>query len=237
MDEHHERKFKGVWIESEVWLNTKLSWMEKCLLAEVNSLDDPENGCTASNKYLSEMFHTSPASIANMLSKLRSENYLETASFDGRKRSIRVKAALTHRLRQGSPPGEGTLNPQVNADPVPVQGEILVKVLVKKPGAAEAAEIYEAYPRKVARPDALKAIGKVLKRGEIAAAALLERTQLFSATRNGDMDFCPNPATWFNQERFKDDPETWKPRISNGNGYTKPRPTYEEVHGDYSKGF
>lgn len=71
-----------------------------------------------------------------------------------------------------------------------------------------AIEIYEAYPRKVGRPNAIRAIYKALTK--YSANILLSRTKAFAATCNGDIEFCPNPATWFNQERFNDDPSTWK---------------------------
>lgn len=74
-----------------------------------------------------------------------------------------------------------------------------------QPGQAE--QIYSAYPRKVGRPVALKAIQKALRR--FSFEFLMERTQAYAATRNGDISFVPNPSTWFNQERFNDDPSTW----------------------------
>lgn len=76
-------------------------------------------------------------------------------------------------------------------------------------GIAE--EIYNAYPRKVGRPNALKAIRRALieKRGE----ALLEATKRFSEERRGqDATFTPHPATWFGQKRYEDDPATWSGR-------------------------
>lgn len=74
-----------------------------------------------------------------------------------------------------------------------------------------AGEIYDCYPSKIARPEAIKAICKAISRGT-SPMVLMERTKAFAAARNGDVDYCPNPATWFNQERFNDDPETWKPK-------------------------
>ncbi len=72
--------------------------------------------------------------------------------------------------------------------------------------------IYAAYPRKVARPEALKAIARALK--AIAGPTLLERTQAFASAAalwgDDDRKFIPHPATWFNQARYDDDPETWK---------------------------
>jgi hypothetical protein len=74
-----------------------------------------------------------------------------------------------------------------------------------KPDQVE--EIYAAYPRKVARPAALKAIRKALK--TILPGKLLALTKQYATVCSGD-EFTPYPATWFNQERFNDDPATWK---------------------------
>lgn len=70
-------------------------------------------------------------------------------------------------------------------------------------------EIYEAYPRKVAKPAALKAIrAAVIKHG---GDHVLQRTKEYAQARVGqDPQFTPHPSTFFNQERFNDDPSTWR---------------------------
>ncbi len=68
-------------------------------------------------------------------------------------------------------------------------------------------EIYRVFPRKVAKPEALKAISKALTK--VPFDELISKTQAFATARNGDIQFCPHPATWFNQERYNDDPVTW----------------------------
>lgn len=81
-----------------------------------------------------------------------------------------------------------------------------------------AESIYAAYPKKVGRPTAIKAIEKaILKFG---VPLLLEKTKAFADARAGNLDFVPHPATWFNQERFNDDPSTWRP---SDNGKVPPR--------------
>ena len=70
-----------------------------------------------------------------------------------------------------------------------------------------ALEIYKAYPRKVAKPAALRAIEKAMMIRP--AAELLKLTVAFAATQIKNDPFTPHPATWFNQQRFADDPETW----------------------------
>lgn len=78
-------------------------------------------------------------------------------------------------------------------------------------------EIYAEYPRKVAKPNALKAIEKALK--TISGEDLLARTKMYakavSTWSADDKRFVPHPATWFNGARYNDDPQTW---LRNGNG-------------------
>ena len=71
-----------------------------------------------------------------------------------------------------------------------------------------AEEIYEAYPYKVGKPAALRAILKAMK--TTPPERLLEITRAFSERKNGDVAFVAHPATWFNQERYNDDPSTWE---------------------------
>lgn len=78
-----------------------------------------------------------------------------------------------------------------------------------------AEEIYQVYPLKVGKPAALKAIRTQLD--SIAPEKLLELTKAYAAARKGDLDFVPHPSTWFNQQRFNDNPETWKPHANKSN--------------------
>ena len=50
-----QRDFKGIWIPKKIYLAEGLSWTEKILLVEVDSLDKGK-GCFASNKYFSEFY-------------------------------------------------------------------------------------------------------------------------------------------------------------------------------------
>lgn len=76
--------------------------------------------------------------------------------------------------------------------------------------------IYSAYPKKVGKQQAMKAIAQSLK--QIPACELLPIVQQYAKARDGaDQQYTPNPATWFNQGRWMDDPETWKPKQPTGN--------------------
>lgn len=81
------RDFKGIWIPREIWLDSRLTYFEKLLLAEINSLDG-ENGCYASNEYLCNFFGEKLRTIQNGLAKLRSFGYICGETSDGRTRFI-----------------------------------------------------------------------------------------------------------------------------------------------------
>jgi len=84
-----DRNFLGVWIPKNVYLNTDLSWSEKILLVEIESLDN-EKGCFASNDYFADFLGVTKTTISTSISKLKKLGFLEQVSFDGRTRVIKV---------------------------------------------------------------------------------------------------------------------------------------------------
>lgn len=67
-------------------------------------------------------------------------------------------------------------------------------------------EIYQAYPRKVSRPEAMMAIHRAIKKHGFEH--VLKRTKEFAeawGTSGKPLAFVPYPATFFNQERYQDD--------------------------------
>ena len=84
------RDFKGVWIPKEIWLNTDLSIIEKVLLVEIDSLDNSDRGCFASNEYLSKFVQLSEGRVANIISDLKKRKFLIQVFFDGRNRGLRI---------------------------------------------------------------------------------------------------------------------------------------------------
>jgi hypothetical protein len=102
-------------------------------------------------------------------------------------------------------------------------GEALAKRDAVKPKKApqihEKAElIYQAYPRHIAKDDALKAITTALKKHEFEY--LLDKTTQFGEAvkswpssyryMKDGRDTCPYPASWFNAGRFMDEPHEWR---------------------------
>jgi hypothetical protein len=75
-----------------------------------------------------------------------------------------------------------------------------------------AEDIYAAYPRKVGKQAAVKAINKAAKRvGSLSE--LLSCTKAYAAATAtwpaADKQFIPHPATWFNRGSYDDDPKEW----------------------------
>jgi hypothetical protein len=84
------RDFKGVWIPKDIWLNTDLSIIEKVLLVEIDSLDNSERGCFASNEYLASFVQLSEGRVANIISDLKKRKFIIQVFFDGRNRGLRI---------------------------------------------------------------------------------------------------------------------------------------------------
>lgn len=84
-----ERDFKGVWIPKHIYLDRELSWTEKILLIEIDSLDKGE-GCYASNEYLADFLQVSKGQIVDLRTGLRKKGYLIDRKFDGRRQWISV---------------------------------------------------------------------------------------------------------------------------------------------------
>jgi len=77
------RGFKGVWIPAALWLDDSISWLEKALIAEIDSLatDEP---CWASSEHLAKMMNSTSGSIRIMLSELTRKGYLWQLGSNGR---------------------------------------------------------------------------------------------------------------------------------------------------------
>ena len=84
------REFLGVWISREVWLDERLSMIEKGILTEIVSLDN-EFGCTASNEYFAKFCQCSERTVSTSIKKLIELDYIYVESFNGRVRILRSR--------------------------------------------------------------------------------------------------------------------------------------------------
>ena len=93
-----ERDFKGVWIPKVVWLDNRLTALDKVILTEIDSLDQGERGCYASNQHIAEFCQCSVTKVSTSISKLIDLNYLYVQNYDGRLREL--KSRLSNFERQ-----------------------------------------------------------------------------------------------------------------------------------------
>lgn len=71
----NNRKFKGVWIPADYWLDENLSIMEVVILTEIDSLDG-ENACFASNKHFASFIGMTPAYVSKIIKHLKEKGYI-----------------------------------------------------------------------------------------------------------------------------------------------------------------
>lgn len=86
-----ERDFKGVWIPKQVWLDARLGALDKVILTEVDSLDQGEKGCFASNKHIADFCQCSESKVSKSISLLIKLGYLYVQNFDGRQRELKSR--------------------------------------------------------------------------------------------------------------------------------------------------
>lgn len=98
MDEF-QREFQGIWIPAFIWLDKRLNSLDKIILMEINSLDNNETGCYASNEYLADFCNCSETKISTSISKLKKLNYIELMNFDGRRRVLKIKNQTLKNLK------------------------------------------------------------------------------------------------------------------------------------------
>ncbi len=241
-------EFRGVWIPKKIWQSEDLTWMEKCLLAEIEFLDN-DYGCFASNEFLAKRFGSTPESMRVMICRLKKEGWLIDRGGEGiRKISVadckkKPVMPVTDPVMPVTPDrnacygnGGGSYKGEIPVEiPKEIPASLSLSFEEEKKPSIEPEEIYEAYPKKVAKPEALKAIKKALKK--VDASTLLEKTKAYAETVNGsDRQFVPNPATWFNGERYNDSADTWAVK-SFASANHRNQPVGLPTNADYAAGF
>lgn len=71
------RDFKGIWFPASLYLNTELTWNEKVVMLEINSLCKHGKSCFRTNTYWSKFLGVSERTVTNILSNLANNGYIE----------------------------------------------------------------------------------------------------------------------------------------------------------------
>jgi hypothetical protein len=120
-----------------------------------------------------------------------------------------LMAAKTEKLACGEQMTKGDVREVLAA----VLRKHLSSVRLEKPEVTPEERIYAAYPKKIGRTKALKAIAAALS--DIPFKQLLAATVAYADAvkrwpANERSKFCPHPSTWFNRGSFTDDPAEWE---------------------------
>ena len=83
-----DREIKGIWIPIELWLDKELNALEKVILFEIDSLDNSDEHCYASNEHIASFCQCSAWKVSQAISKLSAKGYISVISSDGRHRTI-----------------------------------------------------------------------------------------------------------------------------------------------------
>lgn len=151
------RKFKGIWIERAIWECPTLSIIEKALLAEIDSLDAKDEGCSASNAYLARFMGVSRRQMINIIKKL-TEKGLIASQIDRSHNNLPNRKVVWFEVLKlvksaSLPAGEADFTTSETASGE-IAGKQVVKFQVKKHAASG-----EISGKKVVKPISLPPAG------------------------------------------------------------------------------
>jgi hypothetical protein len=204
-----ERDFKGVFIPKDVWLNKDLSALDKIIYAEIDSLDNEDTGCYASNEYLAEFCCCSISKVSKAISKLIKLGYITISNFNGRQRVMRVlQGRLVKNARQTSKKCQADLQKMPtennNIDNI-IESNKYNKDQIEK----EFFKLWSIYPRKEGKKKALSCYIKARKSG--TTFEQVEKgiqNYLAHLKRNSvDKKYIKQGSTFFNGECWNDEYE------------------------------
>ncbi len=203
-----------------VWpMRTGSPALKLVLLAVADHQNSKTNEAFPSIQTICQRTELSRRSVIRSLDKLCGLGLIiETGSRAGRTKQIKSYricdgGAIQTELIKGA-----TAEP-LNSATVPIKGatvapvECSPNISTEQVLNTEAESVYKEYPMKVGKPAALISIKKAIKK--FGLPLILSKTRQYARVRKEHPEFLPNPSTWFNQERFNDDPSTWLRKNTN----------------------
>lgn len=209
------KKFTGIFIpdwllESEgVSMNAKLIYALLCRYA------GEDGKCYPSQSTLADKMKCTRRAVNNWLKELEEARMIERQrrfTDDGNYTSTLYRFLMHPDMQGGSelnshgsePPFTGVVNGRSHG---------LVNHRSHKENHIEEnqlreTEIFEIYPKKAGKKAALKAISEALKEKDFEELADVVR-RYAEAMRHTEPQYIPNPAKWFEEGRYDDDPAAW----------------------------
>jgi hypothetical protein len=185
----------------------------KVLYSELSALTRREGFAWATNAYFAELYGVSIKTISDWVGKLVSAGFIkiEVDHEGGNRRKIWLAGAIEKNVM----PIEENVQTYTQKGVEGYGRKLLhnnTSINSKKEYTGlngDVRKIFDIYPKRLGKPAACVAIAKAIKTYGIDF--ITERTSLYAQYNPPNSHpYIPNPATWFSQERFNDDPRTWK---------------------------
>lgn len=185
----------------------RLKPAEKLLFAELTSLSQAEGYSWASNGYFSRLYKVSKETVSRWLSHLQECGYIKV--------SVDQQAGNGRRIIVFDPVlDQGVLAKRsIGIDEkikTPIDKKINhnnTSINNKKEYIYGFDDFWKAYPKKIAKQDALKAYQKLKADSALLDKLLnaLERQKQSPAWKKDGGQYIPHPATWLNGHRWEDE--------------------------------
>lgn len=113
------RKFQGVWIPADTWLDRTLSITEKVMMVEIGSLETEARGCYASNAHFAEFFDLSISRVSEIINGLAAKGLVDIEQIREGKRIIERRIRMIDPFGKPDTPSGKAANPFGKGDEPP----------------------------------------------------------------------------------------------------------------------
>lgn len=205
-----EYGFKGVWIPKEIWLDMRLSAVDKVIFAIIDGLDKNGQGCFASNQYIADFCQCSERKVTDSISKLTKFGLVEVAKFDGRSRILKSRLAYSARETSKNCEADTQNLPPYKKDNNIDEQKDYKRENLKRSSDTQLTQdfeaIWDAYPNKKGKTNALRDYIKARRKGVTDAEILMgiDRYKMWIKANHKEQ-YIKNGSTWFHQECWNDD--------------------------------
>lgn len=201
----------SVKLMAQVW-DMEMKAIEKIVLLALADYADDDGVCWPRQNTIAIKTGVSRQTVNQKMKQLEADGLL--AKIDGRTVLFPVKEADTSVKEadtpecQGGRQGSQVARQECQGGRQPSKPSINHQITTKENFENQAQLIWAEYPRHVGKGAAIVKIVSALKK--VGFEKLLSRTKLYAEmTANKERHWIPHPSTWFNQERYNDDPDEW----------------------------
>lgn len=186
-----------------IWILSRAVWQETVVRIDRKSVILQRGECAYSNRFLGEAWECSASTAHGVLRHLEKAGFIRTQAERGYTR-IYVVNYDTYQTQRTLP--ERTTERQPERCPNAARTnkkELNTLNTLKEDSLGDFETWYSDYPHKVGKAAAKKAFVKAIEKASLGE--LVEGVRAYVKTKPPDRNWC-NPATWLNQERWKDQP-------------------------------